>query len=121
MSVRKRLTKSERRDVIERAATELFAERGYPGASMDELARRAGVSAPVLYDHFGSKLDLYKRLLERTRNELLEMWGRHLFREDPPEERIPRALEAWATYVENNRDATRMYFRDASGDPDADE
>lgn len=120
MSVRKRLTKDARREVIERAATELFAERGYPGASMDELARRAGVSAPVLYDHFGSKLDLYRRLLERTRNELLEMWGAHLFGDEPAEVRIPKAIEAWATYVESNRAATRMYFRDASGDSEAD-
>jgi AcrR family transcriptional regulator len=120
MSVRKRLTKDARREVIERAATELFAERGYAGASMDELARRAGISAPVLYDHFGSKLDLYKRLLERTRNELLEMWGAHLFGDEPAETRIPRAIEAWATYVEQNRTATRMYFREASGDADAD-
>jgi AcrR family transcriptional regulator len=45
---RKRLAASERREVIEQAATELFAERGYRGASIDEIARRAGVSAPVL-------------------------------------------------------------------------
>jgi AcrR family transcriptional regulator len=116
---RRRLTANERREVIERAATGLFAERGYRGASIDEIARRAGVSPPVLYDHFASKVDLYRRLLERTRNELLEMWREHLFGDEPAGVRIPRALEAWARYVEEHRDATRMLFREATGHPDA--
>ena len=51
--------------MIERAATQVFAERGYQGAGMDEIARRSGVTPPVLYDHFDSKLDLHRRLLER--------------------------------------------------------
>ncbi len=117
---RKRLSRAQRREVIENAAVAVFAERGYPGASMDEIARRSGVSVPVLYDHFASKLDLYRRLQERTRNELLAMWGAHLFGDEPAEERVPRALRAWADYVEANREATRMYFREASGDADAD-
>lgn len=116
---RTRLTGEARRDLIEEAGKATFAEHGYRGATMDEIARRAGVSAPVVYDHFSSKLDLYRRLLERTRNELLEMWGATLFGEEPFEERIPRALEAWATYVESNREGTRMLFRQATGDPEA--
>ena len=110
---------AQRRELIEQAATSVFAERGYLGASIDEISRRAGVSAPVIYDHFESKLDLYRRLLERTRNELLEVWREHLFVEGPAEERIPKALEAWAAYIESRRVQTRMYFREAAGDPDA--
>jgi AcrR family transcriptional regulator len=110
---------AERRELIEQAGMSVFAERGYLGASIDEISRRAGASAPVVYDHFESKLDLYRRLLERTRNELLEVWREHLFVEGPAEERIPRALEAWAAYVESHRVQTRMYFREAAGDPDA--
>jgi AcrR family transcriptional regulator len=113
---RTRLTREQRRELIEQAAVEVFAERGFRSASMDEIAKRSGVSVPVVYDHFASKLDLYKRLLERTRNELLEMWGAHLFGDEPADVRIPRALDAWSRYVEANRDATRMYFRDADGD-----
>lgn len=116
---RKRLPANARREVIERAATEVFAQYGYRGASIDEIATRAGVSAPVLYDHFASKLELYRRLLERTRNELLEMWREHLFVDEPAEVRIPRALDAWARYVEAHRHATRMFFREATGDPEA--
>ena len=108
---RRRLTAAERRDVIERAATEVFAERGYQGASIDEIARRSGVSPPVVYDHFSSKLDLHRRLLERTRDELLEMWRSELSPDQPAEVRIPRALDAWARYVESHPYAARMYFQ----------
>jgi AcrR family transcriptional regulator len=120
LSKRTRLTAPERRELIELAGIAVFAERGYRGASMDEIAKRSGVSVPVVYDHFASKLDLYRRLLERSRNALLEMWGAHLFGDEPAEERIPRAIDAWARFVEDNRDAARMYFREAAGDDKAD-
>lgn len=113
------MSREQRREVIERAALQLFAERGYSGASMDELARRSGVSAPIVYDHFDSKLDLHARLLERTRDELLEMWRTNLAGDAPASERIPRAFDAWARYVEANPFATRMFFRETTGDPDA--
>jgi AcrR family transcriptional regulator len=120
LSKRQRLSAPERRELIELAAIGVFAERGYRGASMDEIAKRSGVSVPVVYDHVASKLDLYRRLLERSRNALLEMWGAHLFGDEPAEERIPRAIDAWARFVEDNRDAARMYFREAAGDDEAD-
>jgi AcrR family transcriptional regulator len=116
---RTRLTAAERREVIERAATQVFAERGYQGAGMDEIARRSGVTPPVLYDHFDSKLDLHRRLLERTREELLAMWREQLASDEPAEQRVPRALDAWARYVEEHPYAARMYFQDPSGDPEA--
>ena len=109
---------AERRELIERVATEVFAERGYHGASIDEIARRSGVSAPVVYDHFASKQDLFERLLVRTRDELLEMWREHLFSDAPAAVRIPRAFEAWAEYVETHPYASRMYFREATGVPE---
>ena len=112
------MSREGRREVIERAARELFAERGYAGASMDELARRSGVSAPVLYDHFDSKRDLHRRLLERTRGELLEMWRESLAGDEPATVRIPRSIEAWARYVEDNPYAARMYFRETTSDPE---
>ena len=105
--------------MIERAAREVFAERGYAAAAIDEIARRAGVSAPILYDHFASKLDLHGRLLERTRDELLAMWREALAVDAPDYERIPMALGAWARYVEANPYAARMFFRETTGDPKA--
>lgn len=115
---RKRMTADARRDLIEAAAAEVFAERGYHGASIDEICRRAGVTAPVLYDHFASKLALHRRLLERTRDELLEMWRSSLAGDEPAEERIPRALDAWARYVEEHPFAPRMFFNETTGDPE---
>jgi len=110
---------AERRELIERAATKVFAEHGYAGASIDEIARRSEVSAPVVYDHFDSKLALFVRLLERTRDELLAMWMHTLAGEDPARIRMERAFDAWARYVESNRFASRMYFLEATGDPQA--
>jgi AcrR family transcriptional regulator len=112
------MTADARREVIERAAAEVFAERGYHGASIDEICRRAGVTAPVLYDHFASKLELHKRLLERTRDELLQMWRTQLAGDDPAEVRVPRALHAWASYVQEHPYVPRMFFSETTGDPE---
>jgi AcrR family transcriptional regulator len=111
------MSAAERREVIAAAGTEVFAERGYDGASVGEIARRAGVSAPIVYDHFASKQDLYERLVERTRDELLEVWRGHLTSDEPASVRIPRAIAAWAAYVEEHRAGSRMYFRDATALP----
>lgn len=112
------MTAEARREVIERAATEVFAERGYHDASMDEIAQRSGVSVPVVYDHFESKQDLHRRLLERHFAELRGVWRDHVLRDDPPEQRMPQALDAWFAYVQTHPYAWRMLFRDTSGDPD---
>jgi AcrR family transcriptional regulator len=119
LSKRKRLSADQRREVIEQAATAVFAERGYAAASIDEIARRSGVSAPVVYDHFASKADLHRRLLERHRDELIALWRAHLLTDEPPELRIPRAIDAWARYVEAHPYAWKMLFRETTGDPAA--
>jgi len=115
---RRRLSAQARRELIERAALEVFAERGYHGAGMDEIARRAGITPPVIYDHFASKLALHKRLLERTRDELIAMWTEQLTGEQPAAERIPRALDAWARYVHEHPYAPRMFFVETTGEPE---
>lgn len=117
---RRRMSAAARREVIERAATELFAERGYGGASIDEIARRSGVSPPVLYDHFDSKQDLYRQILERHFAELRQVWRRHFLGDEPAQERIARSFDAWFAYVESHPFAGRMLFRDTVGDADAD-
>jgi AcrR family transcriptional regulator len=113
MTPRRRLTRDARRDVIERAATEVFAEHGYTGASIDEIAARSGVSAPVVYDHFASKQDLYRRLLERQRDDLVAFWTQRL---PLPEgrEALEGLLDAYYSYVEAHPFAYRMYFRDTT-------
>jgi AcrR family transcriptional regulator len=119
LSKRVRLSADQRREVIEQAATEVFAERGYAGASIDEIARRSGVSAPVVYDHFESKADLHRRLLVRHRDELVALWRANLLTDDPPEQRVPRAIDAWARYVETHPYAWKLLFRETTGDAEA--
>jgi AcrR family transcriptional regulator len=112
------MTAAARREVIAASATEVFAERGYRGASIDEIARRSGVSAPIVYDHFRSKQDLYRELLERHFAELREIWRRHFGGEDPLERRVARSFDAWFAYIEANPFAGRMLFRDTTADPE---
>jgi AcrR family transcriptional regulator len=116
---RRRLSAPERREIIVRAATEAFAERGYHTAAMDDIARRAGVTPPVLYDHFSSKEDLYQHLLARHRLELVAIWREHLLSDAPVEARVENSLRAWTAYVREHPFAVRMLFRDTTGDPAA--
>ncbi|HEY4428112.1 MAG TPA: TetR/AcrR family transcriptional regulator [Solirubrobacteraceae bacterium] len=115
---RKRLTAAARREVIELAAMDVFAERGYHGAAMDEIARRSGVTTPVIYDHFASKPALHRRLLERTRDELLAMWRESLGGGGTLEQQVARAFDAWSRYVEGHPYAPRMFFRETTGIPE---
>jgi AcrR family transcriptional regulator len=59
------------REAVERAARELFIERGFAGVSVDEIARRAGVSKPTIYAHFGDKAGLFAHILEGACARLL--------------------------------------------------
>jgi AcrR family transcriptional regulator len=115
---RRRLPRLARRALIEDAATGVFAERGFHGASVDEIARRSGVSVPVLYDHFESKAALHRRLLERHFAELRQLWRDHLTADAPPERRIAVAFDAWFAYVEEHPYAWRILLRDTSGVPE---
>jgi AcrR family transcriptional regulator len=113
---RKRLTREERREVIERAATEVFAERGFDGAGMDLIASRSGVSVPVVYDHFASKDDLYRRLLERQRDDLVAFWAQRLPLPGGRDrfDTLEALVDAYYAYVEAHPFAYRMYFRDTT-------
>ncbi len=117
-SPRKRLSASARRELILAAAATTFAERGYAGAAIDEIARRAGVSPPVVYDHFESKRQLFRVLLERHFAGLRDVWSVHLPGEGEAGERIATAIDAWFGYVEGHPFAGRLLFRETSGDPE---
>jgi AcrR family transcriptional regulator len=117
---RKRMSAAARRELIELRASELFAERGYRGASIEEIARRSGVTAPVVYDHFSSKRQLYRHLLERHFAELRALWRTHLPGPEPAEERIARSVDAWFAYMEAHPFAARLLFRRVELDPEVD-
>ena len=106
---------SERRDLIVRSAGRLFAERGYAGTRLDDVAAAAHVTKPIVYRHFDSKKALYLALLQKHEDDLptfFEGVG-HLAQPD----RLARAiLERWLDYVRENQHAWLMLFRDSSGD-----
>jgi AcrR family transcriptional regulator len=114
---RRRLTAAARREVIADAAAVLFAEHGYRGASIEAIARASGVTPPVVYEHFDSKRELYRDLLERHFAELREVWGEHFVGDDPFEQRIAASFDAWFAYVEAHPFAGRVLFR-YSTDPE---
>ncbi len=111
------MTAAARREVIANAAAVLFSERGYRGASIEEIARGSGVTPPVVYEHFDSKRELYRELLERHFAELREIWREHFVGNGPLGERVARSFDAWFAYVEVHPFAGRVLFR-YSTDPE---
>jgi len=71
-----RLPRSARRKQLLEAAQEVFVAQGYHAAAMDDIAERAGVSKPVLYQHFPGKLELYLALLDQSCDRLVEIVSR---------------------------------------------
>jgi AcrR family transcriptional regulator len=114
---RRRLTAAQRRERILDVASRLFAKDGYAGASIDRIASAAGVSPPVIYDHFPSKKDLYMELLRLHSAALIERTTR--VEPSASLEPVLRSnIEAFFAFVEENPAAWRMLFHDPSPDPE---
>lgn len=117
--VRKRLNAAERRDKILSAAARSFAADGYDRAKMDDIAVGAGVTKPVLYDHFRSKQALFLAVLESVRDRLIAR-GRSIAAENAePEQKFHRAVDALFRFVEQEPDAARTLLMTPSGDLEA--
>ncbi len=114
-----RLAAVERRRLIEQAATELFADRGYAATTVDDIVRAAGVTKPMLYRHFESKQDLCIALLERYRDELV---AAPLARFDPeagnPHAQLVAMTEDRLEHARSHPAATRLLFVPITGDPE---
>jgi AcrR family transcriptional regulator len=117
-TARKRLPSEERRATIVEAAGRLFGERGYDATRLDDIAAAAGVTKPILYRHFDTKLALYLALLERHRDDLASFAAMIDAEEGTRDERLRAVLEVWLTYVEAHSYAWRMLFRDTGGGPE---
>jgi AcrR family transcriptional regulator len=116
-SPRRRLAPADRRRLILEAATREFAEKGYERASMRSIARRAGVTTPVLYDHFPSKRALHVLLLEQHAESIRAHQGRE--RGLPVGESLARALfDDFFEWVQANPYGWRMLFHDVPTDPE---
>lgn len=98
-----------RRQLLE-LATELFSERGFPAASMDELARRAGVSKPVIYDLFGSKEGLLVAVIEELGNDLNETVAAAVTGQTEPAELLRAGSLAFFRFVGERGATWSMVF-----------
>ncbi len=103
--------------MIEDAAGRLFAEHGYAGTRLQDIAAAAGVTKPMLYRHFPSKKALHLALLARHWTELREQIAGSVTA-GLLEPQLPSILDSWFAYVEHHPYAWRMLFRDTTGDPD---
>lgn len=116
---RRRLRGPQRRERILDSALEVFASRGFEAASMEELAANAGVSRPVLYDHFGSKRDLFIAVLERERGSIMAAVVDSSSPGDSAEARIRALIDAFFRHVETHPTTWRTLFQDVVGDAEA--
>jgi len=110
----KRLAASDRRAQLLDRAREAFSIDGYHGASMEQIAVSAGVTKPVLYQHFASKKELYVAVLEEDADRVLEavraaIAGTH------GSQRIKRGLETYFRFIDANVDTFRLLFRETMG------
>ena len=109
---RVRMTGSERRHQLINIARSLFAERGYEGTSIEEVAQRAGVSKPVVYEHFGGKEGLYAVVVDREMSALLDGVTSSLTN-NRYRPRVEQVVLALLTYVEERTDGFRLLLRDS--------
>jgi AcrR family transcriptional regulator len=114
------LAPNERRQLILAAAEQVFAERGFTRTSMEEVARVAGITKPVIYDHFDTKAALFLALLEGVSGELLERGRRE--REaasDDREKSFRAAIEAFFRFVHERPTAAKVLIMVPKSDPAA--
>jgi AcrR family transcriptional regulator len=114
---RKRLTLEQRRSRILAAATRIFARKGYDGASMSGIATAAGITKPVLYDHFASKDAMFETLLRSIRDWLLAR-GRAIGQSSARDDvRFRAAVDAFFAFVEAQPAAAKILLIVPQGNP----
>jgi AcrR family transcriptional regulator len=105
-----RLPRQARRRQLLEAALEVFVARGYHAAAMDEIAERAGVSKPVLYQHFPGKQELYLALLDESVEELIETVRTALASTDDNRQRVFATIRAYFEFVAAQSGTFRLVF-----------
>ena len=111
------MSAQERREAILGAALEVFSRGGYLGSSIDEIATAAGISKALIYEHFPSKRELHRSLLELHVGELFARMTASAVDGATAEQRLRSGVGAVLAFVEEHREAWRLLFRDAI-DPD---
>ncbi|MEU0300105.1 TetR/AcrR family transcriptional regulator [Streptomyces sp. NPDC006175] len=109
---RVRMTGKERREQLLDIGRTLFADKGFEGTSVEEIAARAGVSKPVVYEHFGGKEGLYAVVVDREMRQLLDLVTGALTA-GHPRELLEQAAFALLDYIETYTDGFRILVRDS--------
>jgi AcrR family transcriptional regulator len=104
------MPREERRAQLLDAANDVFTTKGYHAAAMDDIADVAGVSKPVLYQHFGSKLDLYLDLLDISCDRLVEVVEQALASTDKNSDRVVATMGAFYEFVSSASGEFRFVF-----------
>jgi AcrR family transcriptional regulator len=100
-------------------AQRLFGERGYRATTMDDIAQAAGVTKPLLYQHFASKRALYLELVQQVSGELLDALRSAHGRANSPRELVANGYQAYFEMIVNHEDAFGLLFgRNAPDDPE---
>ena len=110
LGAKQRLPRDERRAQLLTAALEVFTAAGYHAAAMDEIADRAGVSKPVLYQHFPSKLDLYLAVLDLHVDSLVYTIQRAIASTHDNADRVRATVDAYFNFIEEEGEAYRLLF-----------
>jgi AcrR family transcriptional regulator len=105
-----RLPRDERRAQLLVAALEVFTAAGYHSAAMDEIADRANVSKPVLYQHFPSKLDLYLAVLDLHIDSLVFAIQKAIASNRENSSRVAATVEAYFGFIDSEGEAFRLLF-----------
>jgi AcrR family transcriptional regulator len=113
----RRLTAEQRRDQLFSVALELFARRGYRATTMDDIAEAAGVTKPLVYQHFSSKRALYLELVDSIAQELLIAVRGAVMRAEGPRQQVEMGFAAYFRLVISREAEFRLlYGRDHADD-----
>ena len=105
-----RLPAAERRRQLLEVALDAFSAGGFHGTSMDDVAAAAGVTKPVLYQHFGSKRGLYVELLNDVGGQLMDVIAKAAAEANGPHRQVEAGFRAYFRFVEHREPAFRLLF-----------
>ena len=107
------MTGAQRREQLLDVGRGLFADKGFEGTTVEEIAARAEVSKPVVYEHFGGKEGLYAVVVDREIRQLLEAITTALTSVGDPRVLLERAALGLLDYIESSTDGFRILVRDS--------
>jgi AcrR family transcriptional regulator len=112
------MPRNARRAQLLESALEVFVAQGFHSAAMDDIADRAGVSKPVLYQHFPGKLDLYLALLDQSCDTIIDACRDALVATTDNKQRVAATMHVFYDYVANAQGAFRLVFEsDLTNEP----